>query len=352
MKNLKKINISSLLVVMISFFSLASCSDDDNDASGGKPVITEVNATLIDGQPADLEPVTQGFANQMYIIRGSGLSSVQKIYFNDMETYFNPTLVTDNAIFVTIDKDTPYFETIDEIKVVTKKGTAVFDFIVLPAAPIIKSYNSINAAPGEIVTIYGSYFLNPVVTVGTAEATVISSNVSEIQFEMPAGANNQYVTVTTLSGSDTSTQAVGTALYDDALTSLVSGSSAWAGTPDYAFTEDVVQGLKSIKHVIGGYSGLQFDVNNVPTSPYKGIRVSIKAAKEGKVQIIMNGNFNPADNINIFELTTEWKTFIIPFEKFGHASIPATLGQVTFQEWGTPNGNTYIIDDLGLVLKD
>lgn len=350
MKNFK---ITTFLIAVFFSMGLTSCSNDDDSSSSLQPVITEVNGTLDgDGNVIALEPLTQGFANNMYVIRGTGLASAQNIYFNDKDTYFNPTLVTDNAIFVTIDKDTPFFETIDELKVVTKTGTAVFTFKVLPAAPIIRSYNSINPLPGDIVTIYGEYFLEPVITVGTTEATIVSATVSEIQFELPADSQFKYVTVTTESGSATSTQAIGTALYDDALTSLVSGAAAWGGTPNFAFEGDAVQGIKSIRHEIGGYSGLQFDVAGVPTATYMGIRVSIKAAKAGKVQIIMNGNFNPADNVNIFDLTTEWKTFIIPFDKFGFATTPASLTQITFQEWGAPGGNTYIIDDLGLVLQN
>lgn len=349
MKNLKNISIAIYSLLILSFIGLSSCSEDDS-TSNGAPVITEVNATLIDGVPSDLTPLTQGFANQMYVIKGSGFASVQKIYFNDMDTYFNPALVTDNAIFVTINKDTPYFETIDELKVVTERGTAIFEFKVLPAAPIIKSYNSINAQAGDIVTIYGSYFLDPVVTIGTTQANVISSNVSEIQFELPADANLKYLTVTTLSGTATAPQTIGSAFYDDEFHTLNTGSSAlWNGNDswDYNFTEDAFQGLKSIKLVLGGWNGIDIRrAGGVDLTPYKALRISVKGEAEGTLKYLINDNWAITPNLPI---TTGWVTLEIPFSDLGN---PATFTGITFQESGNFGGNTILVDDIGFVLND
>lgn len=351
MKNFKISGIG-LLLVWLSFFSLSSCNDDDNAADPfAPPMITSVSASADeDGNPLPLEPTELGFANNVYIIHGSGFTSVQKIYFNETDTFFNPTMVTDTDIVVTIDIDTPYNNSTDELKVVTKNGTAVFHFQIAPPAPLLGSFNPINANAGETITIYGDFFLNPTVTIGGVEANIISSSINEIQVEVPADSQFEYVTVSTVSGSNTAPQAIGTALYDDATTSLVGWAGAWSGTPDFA-SGDAIQGLFCVKHVFPGFSGLQFDVNSVASAPYKGVRVSLKATQAGQVQIILNGNFNPAGMPNLLNVTTEWQTYYVEFAKFGLTPTPSTINQITFQEWGAAGGNTIQIDDLGLVLQ-
>jgi hypothetical protein len=350
MKNFRY-KLSAFLILMLSVVTFLSCSDDDSAPAGTEPpIITEVNATLINGIPAELAPVTSGFANNMYVIRGSGLSTVQNIYFNDTESYFNPTLVTDNAIFVTIDRDTPYFETIDELRVVTKNGTAIFSFVVLPAPPIIASYNSINAAAGETVTIYGQYFLDPVVTVGETEAVVTGSSVSEITFIMPADSNLEYVTVETQSGSATATQAVGTAIYDDATASFVENYlGPWDGSGFTIDTDIKIQGQNSIKATYTGYTGFKFPMyaSSPSTTGYSGIRVSVKSTKEsGKFLVVLNNNFAAGKQI---EFTSAWTTFFIPFAELGGA--PANINEIVFQEFGNAGGDIIYIDDLGFVLE-
>lgn len=350
MKNLKRNGIIVILLLVLSFFGLSSCSDDDSAATGTQPpVITSVNATLVDGVASDLSPVTQGYANNMYIIRGTGLSTVQKIFFNDFESYFNPALVTDTAIFVTIDSDTPYFDAIDELRVETLYGTAVFTFVTLPAPPIIESYNPINAQTGDVVTIYGQYFLDPVVTVGDTQATVISSTVSEITFTMPANSQNKYITVQTLSGSATSTQAVGSAFYDDVIYSLNTGSSGlWSGNDEWDtnYTDDATQGLKSMKCVFGGWNGLDMRRSSaVDLTPYGSLRIAVKGAEDGSLKCLLNDNWGATVELPI---TTEWVTLEIPFSSFGS---PATFTGITFQESGGNGGNTILIDDIGFVLN-
>lgn len=349
MKNFK---IKYLLGFFIIALSFISCSDDNKAAaSSNPPVINSVSASVdIDGNPIELVPTTLGYANNVYIIQGSGFSTVQKIYFNDTDTAFNPTLVTDTAIFVTIDIDTPYANSSDELKVVTLNGTATFDFVVAPPAPLLGSFNPINANSGDTVTIYGNFFLNPVVTFGTTTATIVSSTLTEIQVIVPPGAAQQFVTVTTISGSNTSTQAVGTAIYDDARASFVENYlGPWDGSGFVVNTQVKVQGASSIEANFTGYTGFKFPMFATPvsTTGYSGIRVSFKSTKEtGKFLVVLNGNYGAGKQVSF---TNVWTSIVIPFSELG--GTPATINEIVFQEFNNQNGDKIYIDDVGFVLN-
>lgn len=186
MKNIKiKYLLSFISMALLVLGVFSSCDDDSADSGSGPLAITSVCKSV----EGDLVPVTQGDPKNYYIIRGSGFLTVQKIYFNDFDTYYNPTLVTDTEIFVLIDEKTPYADASNQLKVVTKAGTVVYDFVISPPSPTFGSFNPVNAADGEEITIYGNYFLDPVVKVGTETVPVISSTLTEVKVKLPAGSN-------------------------------------------------------------------------------------------------------------------------------------------------------------------
>lgn len=337
-----------MLLAGASCSLLVACTEEESKPRGAKipPVIESVSAA----QQEVLTPTTVGYADNMYVIQGKGFATVQKIFFNDTDTSFNPALVTDTAIFVTIDRDTPYADASNKLRIETLYGTAEFDFVVAPPAPGLDSFNPINASTGETVTIYGSFFLDPVVTFGDIPATVISNSLTEIQVTVPDGANHQYVTVTTISGSDTSIEAVGTAVYDDVYYNLNSAtSSLWNGNDvwDPNWTEDSFQGQKAIKLQLGGWNGIdmRFSVP-VDLTPYKALRIAVKASAVGTVKYLFNDNWAITPNMPV---TTEWTVIEILFSEMGN---PATFTGITFQESGNFGGNTVLMDDIGFVLND
>ncbi|GEP50926.1 hypothetical protein FNO01nite_15980 [Flavobacterium noncentrifugens] len=352
MKSLKISGIG-ILLLLLSFLSLNSCSDDDSKTNvGAPPVISSVSASTVDdnGNPTALTPVNLGYANNYYIISGSGFTSVQKVYFNETDTYFNPAFVTDNTIIVNIDIDTPYADASDELKVVTANGTAVYHFVIAPPAPLVNSFNPINAAAGETVTVYGDFFLDPVVTVGTTAATVISSTMTEIQFVMPADSNYDYVEVTTISGSNTAPQAIGTAIYDDARASFVENwLGPWDGSGFTVNTSIKIQGESSIEANYTAYTGFKIPMfaSPVSTAPYSGIRISLKSTKPaGKVKIYVNGNNGAGKEI---EFTSNWTSVVIPFADLGGA--PASLNEIVIQEFANAGGDKLFFDDIGFILR-
>lgn len=322
----------------------SSCDNDDSSGSSGAPVITSISKSV----EGDLVPVTVGDPKNYYIIQGTGLSTVTKIYFNDFDTYFNPTLVTDTAIFVLIDEKTPYADASNKLKLVTKQGTILYDFVVAPPTPKFDSYNSINATEGDIVTIYGDYFLDPVVKVGTTQAEIVSSSLTEIKFKMPASSMDKYVSVTNISGTTTSEEAVGSALYDDVIQGDA-GHWMWSGSDvfDTNFKDDIIQGEAAIKFVFGGWNGADMKFNSRDISKYKAFRVKVKSvstSSDASVIFVFGGWAYQIKK----PLTNKWTTIEIPFSDIGN---PTTFDQLTLQESGGFGGNTILMDDMGFVLK-
>ena len=95
MKRIKLNKIVWSFLIVLSLFTFSCSNDDNSSGTNTPPVIEKVSPTLDeDGVPSQLESVNVGYANNMYIIQGSGLKTVKKIYFNDFEAAFNQTKAT------------------------------------------------------------------------------------------------------------------------------------------------------------------------------------------------------------------------------------------------------------------
>jgi hypothetical protein len=354
MKNNK---ISSLLgflmlaSIVMSFFG--SCSSDDGASSVSKLQIETVSKAMSSStpvKPEDNDSITAvGYPGVTYIIKGSGFTGLKHVYFNDVESYFNPVMVTDNTIFVAIDSDTPYENGSSKLKVVTDKGTFVYPFIIGPPAPVIESFNPVNAAEGDIITIQGNFFLSPSVSFGTAVGTVVSSTLKEIKVKVPAGADKKYVKVTNITGFATSTYAVNTAVFDD----VFYNGYAFPDWNNHTYVTDgtAAQGSVYAQKKLGAYDNLQGNWSwNDQLSDYAGIRITMRSSVAGTVKFVFNGDWSER---NMIAVTTEWKTYFIPWSEIGN---PTAVQNFSFQNF-TKNSDgdglaiTLDIDNIGFVLK-
>lgn len=341
MKNLKTRSILSYFMVasiFITFFS--SCSEDgnSNETLGSAPVINTVSRA----EAGSLAATNIGYANNMYIIQGSGFSSVQKVYFNDTDTYFNPTLVTENSIFVNIDQNTPYENGSNELKLVAKTGTAIYPFVIAPPAPqILRGFNPVNANDGEEITIYGNFFLDPIVTVGDVEATIVSNTLTEIKVILPPNSQNKYINVETISGEDDWGTAVGTALYDDTWY----GGYAPAAWNNHVYVTDpeiAFQGNSVMKKNIPGWDNIQGEWSwNDQISQYTGIKFVVRSETAGRLVLIFNGSYW-GDASRAFDTSSEWKEVKYTWAQLGN---PQALQNISFQEF-SGNGAVYYFDNI------
>lgn len=357
MKNIKNrmlLKLYFLASISILLFT-TSCSNDSGDSSTGKIEVTGITKSVVDDPLVDGDrevdvPTDIINAGNYYIVRGSGFSTLKSISFNGLESYFNPTFVTDNAIVVLVDEKTPYYNEMDEMKIVTNIGTLKYKVAVRPPSPNIKGF-PINPKPGDIITITGEYFLRPVVNFGEAAVEVISSTLTEIKVKVPNDIQYKSLSVTNVSGTTVASQSLGSAIYDDAYTSLASNNGLWRPETnhyDIAYDKDTAQGSKCINWTSGpDWDGLwiSIDKSKVDMSRYKGIRIRIKGEKAGSVTAIVNGNWGATASL---KFGTGWTYFEILFSGVGN---PTELTEVTFQETGGFGGNNLFIDDIGLVLK-
>ncbi|VXC08213.1 conserved exported hypothetical protein [Flavobacterium sp. 9AF] len=333
---MKKLNFKFLLL-LFSLSIFISCSEDDSNNGKNPPIIDNVSLA----SDPDLNPVTQGYANNMYIIQGSGFSATQKIYFNDVDTYFNPTLVTDNAIFVTIDIETPYEGGSNKLIVVTKNGRAEYDFVVAPPAPIVQSFQPVNAIEGDQITIYGNYFLNPTVTFDGIPVTIISNSLTEIVAIMPANAQHKYIEVETISGSTSWGTAVGTAIYDDNFYAPWDIES-WNNHEYISDLSAAFQGTTFIKKEIPGWDNIQGNWNyDDQIAQYTGIKFAVRSDTPGKLVLIFNGS-NWGNSSFSFNTTNEWTEVKFTWQQLNN---PAALQNISFQEF-TGQTHNYYFDNI------
>lgn len=351
MKNIKIVSLAACMSWMLSLMFFSSCSNDDSASAGtGAPVIESVSRSGYDedGNIFPSTPVSKGDPKNYYVIHGKGFLSTTKVYFNDFDTYFRPTFVTDTDIIVLIDENTPYAGASNQLKVVTKNGTAVYDFMIAPPVPTFSGFSSVNCAEGDEVIIKGKYFLNPVVTLAETETepavpvTIVSSTLEQIVIKIPANANFRKLAVTNISGTATSLEAIGTALYDDQLYGMQWGGP-WAGKGvNFEYDEDSYQGEKSWQWVFGAWDGGNWGFN-VDMTPYKALRIAVKGLKNGQVNFNVNGGAN-----YVIPVTPTWVYMEIPLSSLGN---PSSVTMLTFQESNNDGGNTVLFDDIGFVLK-
>jgi len=351
MKNFKtKYLLGFFMLALMMGTSLISCSDDSEGS--GNIVIESVSLTGYNQVGEEFIPVdsltTVGYVENAYIIRGSGFSGTQKIYFNDFEADFNPTLVTDTRIIVTIPKETPYANVSNKLRIVTTSGSAEYDFIIGQPAPTITSFDPLAGGAGQIVTIKGTVFDNLIgVKFGTTEAEIVSSTSTEIKVKIPDGIVQAFIFVETAGGIGKSVGQFGFkfVVYDDILAPgwWVGG---WGGTQNFENTVNVKRGTYAIKRVTEGWSGFQIGNGGAAidlTAGFTAIKVSIYAENDGKVLIALNGNYTAGKQVTL--TAGQYTDITVPLSEIGS---PQTLNEIVIQEFSGA-GNTYYIDDLGFI---
>lgn len=344
MKILKTMNFwRTSVLTAVAALALGSCSQEEDRQSFANAAPEIDNVIIAD--TLEIIPTTIGYANNMYIIQGKALGTTQKVYFNDTESYFNPALGTDNAVFVTIDRNTPYENAPNKLRLETLYGTVEYDFVVAPPAPDVHSFNPINVADGGEITIYGTFFLDPVVTVGGVEADIVSSSLTEIRAILPAGSQLKKVKVTTISGSSEYGTAVGTAIFDDAFYAPWDIES-WNNHEYVTNHALAAQGNVYIKKSIPGWDNLQGNWGwNDQLSEYTGIHFFVRSDDEGKLVWIVNGN-GWGDESHAIITTPQWQEVRLSWADLGN---PAALQNISFQEF-TGSTHVYYFDNFGFTV--
>lgn len=157
-----KFGVHSLIVLFLvtGLISLLSSCDTASEDSR-IPEISGVRHIHPDSAAAfQIEQLGPG---ETFAIQGRHLRSTKRIYFNGIQGSFNPTLVTDSHMVVTIPGNLPFGRLdpnspdMNTIKLVSDAGETVFNFPILPPAPFIERINKEFAQAGETVRVTGRY---------------------------------------------------------------------------------------------------------------------------------------------------------------------------------------------------
>ena len=335
-----------LSTVVLIVFAFCDCTKKDDESS---PVIDYVRSTRKDSATA-----TVGRGATVALI-GTHLGSTQKVFFNGTEAYVNVNYVTETSVIVTVPPSTPYKNSSNQVRLVSKFGETTKDLTILQPAPVITGFNPAAGGSGDIITITGSIFDNvKQVLFGTVAGQVISVSPdgTSIQVKVPANVPNAPITVVTPGGSMVSKSAFGFKfiLYDDALNNNWY-SYNWASDLDVVSTEKPKRGTKSIKIAYkGGYAGLGFGTGGSGIDPtqYTAVKFSVYPDTDGSFSV--NFKLNPNGTAFTYVLTLkgkQWNDVTLNLKNDLKVTSNTPFKEIQFQEWGSTTLPILYIDDFG-----
>ena len=301
--------------------------------------------------------VTSGKLNTQYAILGTNLLTTKSVSFNGVSSYFNPGLVTDNSIIITIPANIPFGPSqVNKVTIVTQYGTVDYTFGIQQPPPIIASFDPLAAGPGTIVTITGSVFdaVSAVKFDSTPAKIIGTPTTTRIQVEVPAGVVQAYIYVTTPGGTTKSSTAFGfkSLVYDDIFAVGWGSYFGYSSIRDYASTAHPKRGLYAIATTFTdaygafqvGYNGSVLDVKKLGLTSLK-LSIYGGTATDGKsVQVVINGVYGSAFKVALS--TGSYTDYTIPLSSLGN---PAMITELVIQSVGGNAPSIIYIDDIGFI---
>ena len=373
------INRSTFLFALSFLFAVAgvtSCKKDDNNV--GAPTVDRVRTIsktdTIAGvsHPVNFDSVsvyddmtvvafdstvTSGERSHQYAIIGANLASTTTVSFNGLSVYFNPGLVTDHSIIVTIPATTPYGSSqSNKLTVTTLYGSVDYNFSIQQPPPTITSFDPLAGSAGDILTITGSVFDDvSKVTFDSTVAEIVSSTTTSIQVKIPDGIVQAFIYVTTPGGTTKSTASYGfkSVLFDDALRNGWGNYTGYGSTLNFMSTDHVKRGANDISVTVdNGYGALQIGYGgatiNVQQAGLTAIKFSVyggDAIKDGdKAHVVINGDYN--DYVEITLKAGAYTDYTIPLSQLGN---PANITEFVVQMFGVAAPSTVYFDDIGFI---
>jgi len=218
---INSINRISFLLLLLVAGTLFSCEEEDPTAPAeakAAPVIEAVRSM----NPAKADSTfKQSTLGSTIVIKGRNLEDTRFISFNGYNASFNTAYASENYVIVRIPEQTPTVATATNVSnklvVSNSKGEAVYDFTVLPPAPIIEAMSNEAAKAGDVLTLYGKYFyfVKDVTFPGDVKGTNVTASAdgTTLTVTVPAGVNPAQGSVVVTSESGKSAANARTQLY-------------------------------------------------------------------------------------------------------------------------------------------
>ena len=200
MKTIQSILFLSAAIAIAGIYT--SCKKE-NLPNNGDPQIRYVRIT----SPESSDSLLVGaYQSNLIAIIGENLQDAREIWFNDQKASLTPTYITSTTILVSVPAEIPK-EITNTLKIIFSNGkTLEHHFKVEISEPAVSSMNSEYVLTGNIATIRGDYFYEPltVTFTGNVQGELVLIEDKAIRVIVPEGAEPGPVTVTTNFGSTSS----------------------------------------------------------------------------------------------------------------------------------------------------
>ncbi len=195
MKNIyKSLLLLTMAIAIAGIYS--SCSKKEALPNNSVPRIRYVRITA----PTSSDSLLTGaFQGNLIAIVGENLQNVTEVWFNDQKASLTPTYITATSILVSVPSPIPQVIT-NKMKIIfSNKDTLLYDFKVQISEPIIKGLDCEYVLTGDVATISGDFFYEPltVTFTGGAVGELVSVKDKTIKVKVPAGAQPGQITIKT-----------------------------------------------------------------------------------------------------------------------------------------------------------
>ncbi len=192
MKSFNKL-ITILFVALAAGSIFTACK---KEAKTAEPKVNYVRITRPESSDSLLVGAGQG---RLIAVMGENLKDAVEIWFNDQRATLNPTFITNTTIIVNVPNPIPRDIT-NKLKIVFKNGFVLLhDFVVQISEPYVGSMVSEFVSEGNVATIRGDFFYEPLTVTFTGGVTgqLVSVKDQQIEVRVPAGALPGPITVRT-----------------------------------------------------------------------------------------------------------------------------------------------------------
>ncbi len=183
-----------MLLIAVAVVSVYTSCEKDNDT--GEPRIRYVRVTNPESSDSLLVGAGQG---SLIAIIGENLQNATEIWFNDQKATLTPTYITSTTILVRVPTQIP-IDINNTLKIIFSNGfTLLHSFEVQISEPIVTGMVSEYVNEGDVATIRGDFFYQPltVTFTGGVDGELVSVADKLIQVRVPAGAQPGPITVKT-----------------------------------------------------------------------------------------------------------------------------------------------------------
>jgi hypothetical protein len=197
-ENPMKFNDKRILFLFLTAIVTAivvSCSEDDLP-NNGQPKVSYVRVTDPAASDSMLVAAGQG---QMVAIMGENLQGARELWINDQRATLSPTFITSTSIITRVPSQIPEVIT-NEMKIIFGDGESlIYDFAVDISEPVISYMKSEYVNAGDVATISGNYFYEPLTVTFTGGVTgeLVTVEDELLEVRVPEGAEPGPITITT-----------------------------------------------------------------------------------------------------------------------------------------------------------